>query len=85
MGVRIYTRVKIPQLNYSSYRALRKWCKEQFGTSKSTEAKDAGRPWYATRCWVHILQDSGYGQVQQASFYFRNPAHATMFQLVWSK
>lgn len=83
MGMKIYTRVQTLEINYTNYRTVRKWCTDQFGASGSKEAKDAGRPWYAKRRWVTILR--GYGQVQEATFYFRNPAHATMFNLVWAK
>jgi hypothetical protein len=87
--VRIYTRVQILEINYTNYRTVRKWCTKQFGASVSKEAKDAGRPWYAKRRWIHIQRDSGLGQVQElvqeSAFYFRDPAHATMFQLVWAK
>ena len=87
MGVRIYTKVNIAEIRTHSYWAARKWCRDHIGQSNSAEAKNAGRSWYATRQWVYVSQDSyyGYGQVQEASFHFRNPAHATMFQLAWAK
>ena len=84
--MRIYTKVVIPGLyKNSEYYAARKWCTKTIGASNSREAKGAARPWYANRCWVHELTPLGYGWPQEASFYFRNPAHATMFTLSWAK
>jgi len=76
--MRIYTKVTLPWLyRNKEYYAARKWCANTIGASNSRSAKNAARPWYAKRQWAHGCQES--------LFYFRNPAHATMFQLVWAK
>jgi hypothetical protein len=76
--MRIYTKVVIPELyKNAEYYAARKWCIGTVGASNSRAAKDPDRPWYAKRQWVHGCQE--------ASFYFRNPADATMFTLAWAK
>jgi hypothetical protein len=82
--MKIYTKVVLPNLyKNSEYYAARKWCTKTIGASNSREAKGAARPWYANRQWVHTT--SKYGNFHAPSFYFRNPADATMFQLVWAK
>lgn len=79
--MKIFTKVFVPNLHKNKeYFAARKWCSENFGVSDSRAAKDPGRPWYATRQWVN-----GPGYMSASYFHFRNPAHATMFQLVWAK
>jgi hypothetical protein len=83
MGMTIYTKVKILETDYANYWYARKWCIKQFGPSKWTGA--GTRPWYAKHRWVHRLRPSGYGQVQEAAFHFRDPAHATVFALTWAK
>jgi hypothetical protein len=83
--MRIYTAIVTPSLYQDTeYYAARKWCKENFGTSDSRAAKNAGRPWYAKRHWVEKLTPSGYGYFQESSFYFKNPTDATLFALRWS-
>jgi hypothetical protein len=85
-GMKTYTKVVIPGHNKNAeYYAARKWCTRTFGASNSREAKGSARPWYAKREWVQKLTPSGYGHYHEASFYFRNPADATMFTLVWAK
>jgi len=84
--MRIYTKVVVPNLSRNKeYYAARKWCTKTIGASISHKARGANRPWYARRQWVQKLTPSGYGHFHEASFYFRNPAHATMFQLTWAK
>ena len=74
--MRTYTKVVIPGHNKNAeYYAARKWCISTVGAI--IKGKGTLRPWYAKRQWVHGCQES--------SFYFRNPAHATMFQLTWAK
>jgi hypothetical protein len=84
--MRIYTKVVIPGHNENAeYYAARKWCTKTVGASNSRAAKDPGRPWYANRCWVYRPTGVPAGNFHEASFYFRNPADATMFQLTWAK
>ena len=84
--MRTYTKVIIPGHNKNAeYYAARKWCTQTVGASISHKARGANRPWYARRQWVQKLTPSGYGHFHEAAFYFRNPAHATMFALVWAK
>jgi hypothetical protein len=85
--MRIYTKVVIPGHNKNAeYYSARKWCTRTIGASNSREAKGSARPWYAKRQWTYMLAPSGFSNhLQESSFYFRNPAHATMFQLVWAK
>jgi len=86
--MRIYTKVVMPATGKNAeYYAARKWCTKTIGASNSREAKGASRPWYATRQWVQKLipSGSGYEYFLEPSFYFRNPADATMFTLVWAK
>ncbi len=84
--MRIYTKVIIPGLyKNSEYYAARKWCTRNIGASNSKEAKGAARPWYAKRQWTYNLAQVALPSSQAPSFYFKNPAHATMFQLVWAK
>jgi hypothetical protein len=82
--MRIYTKVVIPGHNKNAeYYAARKWCTRTIGAI--IKGKGTLRPWYANRCWVQKLTPSGYGHFHEATFYFRNPADATMFTLVWAK
>lgn len=82
--MRTYTKVIIPGHNENAeYYAARKWCTRTLGAI--IKGKGAVRPWYARRCWVQKLTPSGYGYFQESSFYFKNPADATMFTLVWAK
>jgi hypothetical protein len=82
--MRTYTKVIVPGHHKNAeYYAARKWCTRTLGASDSRSAKGAGRPWYAHRCWVYRPMRSG--NFMESSFYFRNPAHATMFQLTWAK
>jgi len=82
--MRTYTKVVIPGHNKNAeYYAARKWCTGTIGAI--IKGKGTLRPWYARRQWVHELTPLGYGWPQEASFYFRNPADATMFTLVWAK
>jgi hypothetical protein len=85
--MRTYTKVVIPELyKNAEYYAARKWCTRTIGASNHKEANGAGRPWYATRQWTFNQAPSGFANNFRApSFYFRNAADATMFQLVWAK
>jgi hypothetical protein len=88
--MRTYTKVVIPELyKNSEYYAARKWCTRTLGASNSKEAKDSARPWYARRQWATNQDSHGFYNHFQVpslpSFYFRNPADATMFTLVWTK
>ena len=79
--MRTYTKVIVPELyKNAEYYAARKWCTRTVGASNSKEAKGTARPWYANRNWP-----IGSDYYQESRFYFRNPAHATMFQLTWAK
>lgn len=80
--MRIYTAIVAPSLYQDTeYYAARKWCKENFGTSDSRAAKNAGRPWYAKRHWIN----GGCAIAKSAaSFYFKDPTDATLFALRWS-
>jgi hypothetical protein len=85
--MKTFTKVVVPNLyRNKEYYAARKWCANTVGVSDSRAAKDPGRPWYAKRQWTYMLAPSGFSNhLQESSFYFRNPADATMFQLVWAK
>ena len=86
--MRTYTKVIIPGHNKNAeYYAARKWCTQTVGASNSREAKGAARPWYAKREWVYKSLPARAGNIHdhEASFYFKNPADATMFTLVWAK
>jgi hypothetical protein len=85
--MRIYTKVVVPGLyKKSEYFAARKWCTQTIGASISHKARGAARPWYARRQWASNQDSHGfYNHFQVPSFYFKNPADATMFQLVWAK
>ena len=79
--MRIYTKVIVPELHKNAeYYAARKWCTRTIGASNSRAAKGSARPWYAIRHWP-----TGSDYWQESRFYFRNPADATMFTLVWAK
>jgi len=78
-----YIKVVIPELyKNAEYYAARKWCTRTFGASNSRSAKGSARPWYANRQWPTRPPSAYY---QEPSFYFRNPADATMFTLAWAK
>ena len=82
--MRTYTKVVIPGHNKNAeYYAARKWCTRTVGAI--IKGKGTLRPWYARRQWVQKLTPSGASDYHEASFYFRNPADATMFQLVGAK
>lgn len=85
--MRIYTKVIIPGLyKNADYYAARKWCTRALGASNNRDAKGAARPWYAKREWTYMMNPTDFSNhFAQASFYFRNPADATMFTLVWEK
>ena len=83
--MKIYTKVQMLEISYSEYRTMRKWCTSQFGVSDARKAKGADRPWYGKRDWVHVQRESAFLQVPRSSFYFRNPAYATVFALTWVK
>jgi len=58
--------------------AIRKWCRETFGPGAGG---NAGFNWYARQ-----ISDGPYWlQPECHRFFFRDPAHATMFALKWIK
>ena len=81
--MRIYTKVIVPELHKNAeYYAARKWCTRTIGASNSR----AARLWYARREWTYMMNPTNFSNhFHKASFYFRNPADATMFTLVWAK
>ncbi len=82
--MRTYTKVVIPGHNKNAeYYAARKWCTQTIGAI--IKGKGTLRPWYARRQWVYRPTGVPAGNFHEASFYFRNPADATMFTLVWAK
>jgi len=85
--MRIYTKVIVPELHKNAeYYAARKWCTRTIGASNSRAAKGSARPWYAKREWTYMMNPTDFSNhFHKASFYFRNPADATMFTLVWEK
>ena len=92
MGVKTHTKVVAQYIdNTEEYRAARKWCTERFGPSMVHGVKGYQSPWYAYRFWAMFHANGDYilGMKDRVAYvsawHFRDPAHATMFQLVWAK
>ena len=87
-----FTRVVIKNQSDDHEKAVRAWCREQFGPARNSKNTLIDMTWYAKsflRERHEVRRPSQnvttYWSVfeNELRFYFRNPEHATLFTLRW--